>query len=340
MQIRIIAQLLLATALLLPVSVRSAEPDAPSVYIIKKGDTLWGLSDRFLKDPNYWPFMWAKNSQITNPHIIEPGGKVRIFDERIESAPGKQAMAEGHKAASTARVMDALQEVVEEKTFVVRGNEGFLMETDIKPEGYVIGVHHDRIVAGEDDIVFTDIGGVKGGREGDKFAIFRKDIAVSHPLTSVIMGTKVMPLGTLQLTEVGENSSRGIITRSYKEISPGSYLLRFRDEKPREVSLKMPTQELKGFIIESKSGTTTMAAGDLVYIDLGSSQGTMPGNMLYIVRNVVLDQRHVTGGVERLPQELLGALVILETGKRSSTALIVKSIDAIYKGDRIVSRTK
>ena len=329
------------SAVILPMPAVSAGPDAPTVYVIKKGDTLWGLSERFIKDPGYWPNLWAKNSQITNPHIILPGEKVRIFDERIETAaPVKQSTAGGQKAASSVKEMDVLQDVVEEKTFVVRGNEGFLMETDIKPEGYVIGVHHDRIVAGEDDIVFTDIGAVSGGREGEKLAVFRKDVAVSHPLTNEILGTKVVPLGTLQLTEIGKNSSRGIITRSYKEISPGSYLIRFNEEKRREVAMKMPTQDLKGYILESKSGTTTMSAGDLVYIDLGSSQGALPGNMLYVVRDVAPDQRYVRGGVDRLPQELLGALVILETGKRSSTALIVKSIDAIYKGDRIVNRTK
>ena len=36
----------------------------------------------------------------------------------------------------------------------------------------------------------------------------------------------------------------------------------------------------------------------------------------------------------------LGALVVLETGKKTAMALVVKSIDAIYMGDKIVSRTK
>jgi hypothetical protein len=61
--------------------------------------------------------------------------------------------------------------------------------------------------------------------------------------------------------------------------------------------------------------------------------------MLYIVRDVKIDQRYVEGRIDKLPQELLGALVILETGKRTSTALVVKSIDTINKGDRIVTLT-
>ena len=30
-----------------------AQNDEPTIFVIKKGDTLWGLSDRFLKDPHY-----------------------------------------------------------------------------------------------------------------------------------------------------------------------------------------------------------------------------------------------------------------------------------------------
>jgi hypothetical protein len=62
--------------------------------------------------------------------------------------------------------------------------------------------------------------------------------------------------------------------------------------------------------------------------------------MLYIVRDVQLDQKLVEGRVDKLPQELLGALVILETGNRTATALVVKSIDAIYNGDRLITQTK
>jgi hypothetical protein len=339
---RITALLLLTMLASLPLTGFATETDSPAVYVIKRGDTLWGLSDRFLKDPGYWPNMWAMNSQITNPHIITSGEKIRIFPESVPSAPQpkKQEASSVQKTAASPEKVDIFQDVAEEKSFAVRGSEGFLMETDIRPTGHVIGVHHGRIVAGEDDIVFTDIGSRHGGREGKKYAIFLRDMAISHPLTNEIMGTKVVPLGMLQLTETEENSSRGIITKSYKEISPGAYLLPYTYEKRREVVLKMPTLDLKGVIMESKSGTNTMAAGDLVYIDLGSYHGAMPGNMLYVVREVAPDQRYVTGGVQRLPQELLGALVIMDTGKKSSTALLVKSIDAIYKGDRIVSRTK
>jgi len=338
MKNRMIALVLLLLALLVPCSALAAEQDEPTVYIVKKGDTLWGLSERFIRDPYYWPNMWSKNSQITNPHFIYPGQMVRVFSDHLEFVPkGGEAVAQKAQAPAPAGVF---KDVAEEKTFLVRGSEGFLMEKNITPAGYVVGGHHDRIVLGEDDIVFTDIGTNNGAKAGDKFSVFRKDASVSHPLTSEIMGYKMVPLGTLQLTDVEQRASRAIITKSYKEISPGSYLMPYRSGKRHEISLKMPTRELKGYIIESYSGTTIIAAGDIVYIDLGRSQGVEPGNMLYVVRDVTIDQRYVQGRIDRLPQELLGALVVLETGQSTASALVVKSIDAIYKGDKLVSRIK
>jgi hypothetical protein len=175
---------------------------------------------------------------------------------------------------------------------------------------------------------------------GDKFSVFRKAQLVTHPVNNEDMGYKLVPLGTLQLTDVEQKSSRAIIIRSSREIGPGSYLLPYQENRRREVSLKNSGSDLKGYIIESYSGVNVIAAGDVVYTDIGTNNGAEAGNMLYIVRDVTIDQRYVEGRIDKLPQELLGALVILETGKKTSTALVVKSIDAIYKGDRIVSQAK
>jgi LysM repeat protein len=337
--------LLLAMTLIMPCLAGAQEQDELTIYVIRQGDTLWGLSDRFIKDPRYWPDMWSKNSQITNPHVIYPGQKVRVFPDRLEFLP-KEENGELKKDAiatasgATVITTDNLAEVANERTYSVRGSEGFILESGTRPTGTIISLNNNRNIAGDDDIVYTDIGKERRVKGGDKFTVFRKDGTVSHPVSNEILGTKITPLGTIQLTDLEEKTSRAIISKTNQEITPGSFLLPAREDKRREIPLKMSVRELKGYVVDSYSGSSIIVSGDIIYIDLGSAHGAEPGNMLYVVRDVTIDVSSTSGYTEKLPQELLGAIVILETGKKTATALVVKSIDAIYKGDRLVSHPK
>lgn len=50
-----------------------------NTYIIKKGDTLWDIAKKFLKDPFLWPNIHKDNPYISNPHKIEPNYKLTIY---------------------------------------------------------------------------------------------------------------------------------------------------------------------------------------------------------------------------------------------------------------------
>lgn len=319
----------LLSLLLVPVLLWAAEE--PTLYVIQKGDTLWGLSEKFLNDPKYWPNLWSKNSRLTNPHLIYPGQLVRFKDGKLEIVdPPVETGAQ--KAAAPVE-----PEVVEEKVFTVRGNEGWLMEKDLASVGRIIAGQHGRLILGEDDTVYTDIGTDHGGEDGKKYTILRKSSMVKHPVTNDELGYRVFPLGAMQLSHVTKLNSRGIINQSFKEVEPGDLLIPYQEIKRKTIALKMVSRPLAGYIVETASGANAIAAGDVVYLDLGTQQGVEAGNLLYISRKVNIEKMLVERYVGELPSEVVGALVVVETGNRTSTAIVVKSIDAIFIGNEVLS---
>src|SRR6188508_575837 len=47
-------------------------------HVVRPGDTLEGLSERYLGDHERWPENWRLNPQLVNPHRIEPGERLRL----------------------------------------------------------------------------------------------------------------------------------------------------------------------------------------------------------------------------------------------------------------------
>src|SRR5438132_7213305 len=55
-----------------------ANPENFELHVVRKGETLWGISGDILKNPRLWPQLWEQNEHIINPHWIYPNDKILI----------------------------------------------------------------------------------------------------------------------------------------------------------------------------------------------------------------------------------------------------------------------
>jgi len=308
------------------------------IYTVKKGDTLWGISQRFIDDPYYWPNVWAKNPDITNPHLIFPGQKIRILDGRLEIIPtyteAVKPIEEPVVEVPEVKEQPVIPVAPPEETVTIKtgGSYGFILTSE-ESLGLLVDSVDNRILLTKHDIVYLKMNDISGVTVGDIYGLFKRGHLIEHPLTGQPVGVMMQNLGFLQVTEINGETVVAKIGGAYREIERGAELFEYIPP-PREVTLQRGTTDHPGHIVAARDEKDTLSTNDIIFVDMGSNDGLLQGNLLYLSRLRKPSVEMIKhAGEFQLPDAVLGAAIVIETKANSAAAIIIKSVDAAHIGD-------
>jgi hypothetical protein len=330
--------------------ISGAKEKDPVDYEVRPGDTLWDLCDDFYSDPYFWPRVWARNPQLTNPHWIYPGDVLRFypraeFDKEDAVRKAKEVAEDGGEAEDGAQAGPVPSPGGARVRFVPREWEqqyfvrmvGFLTDAELEESGHIRNSKEERVHLGELDEVYVEFKRLPRVRPGDRWSILAVREQVVHPVFGNPVGSRIDILGVLEVTAVDRYVARGIIVRSYKAIERGAIVSplipNFRSVKPR------PNQkDIDGYVIDTHSDRDTLATHDIVFIDRGTRDKVEVGNRFVVFRRGDGYFELPEGEESQLPWEPTAEIMVIETKDRYSTGLVINVVKEVAVGDFIRMR--
>jgi len=296
--------------------------DHPDTYVVRKGDTLWDISARFLKSPWYWPEIWQANPQIENPHLIYPGDVISlvyidgsphlVVDPAPQLPPediGPQIRSEDSVDAIPALPYAAVSE------FLSRPR--MLSDEDYAAAPYIVAVEENRLRATEKSLAYVknfDEGVAAGDRviiarpalkysdvpdgwlwQRDKRRVDAKSWSTSDQWHwsmrewistrgHRVLGHEVLEIGAAIVSDGGTPGTI-FITHADMEIRPGDLVLPFEDS-PYDLNFypRPPKSVPENMRIVALTGSGLTAAGpsEVVVLTRGAQDGVEPGEVYSI----------------------------------------------------------
>jgi len=318
---------------------------APSRYTVQKGDTLWGISGKFLKDPWRWPDIWRMNrEQIRNPHLIYPGDVVVLdkLDGQWRLSLDRPATRLSPTVRSTALDTEAIPSIPagEIEPYLTRplvtGPEG------LDAAAQIIASRDARAVRGEGDLVYV-VG--LDPKAGDQWYLYRRGRDLMSADGSELLGVEQRYLGSAKVERFAEVSTVRI-TAAKEEIVDGDRLIPAPRGQLMSYAPHAPTRPVQGQIIATDRDAIEAGRGWVVTLDKGSSDGVEVGTVLAIYRVVapIPDPRPVIRPPyeprvfepERwlnVPDERTGLLFVFRVFDRVSYALVLNTTDPVVVGN-------
>jgi hypothetical protein len=272
--------------------------DAPSEYTVVKGDTLWGISGRFLKDPWKWPHIWQMNQdQIKNPHLIYPGDVVRLDREalRLSLASGGAGGAAGmggsgaEAAANVVKLeprvrIEPLQTAIPSIPGSVIGP--FLSQPLVVEVGgmdnapAILATEESRVVIGAGDTAYADRIGTD---DGVNWQVFRQGVALRDPESGEVLGYEARYVGDARVQRFG-NPTTLFITKARQEINRGDRLSPARESAYPTYVPRAPDKPIIGSIMSVDGGVSEFGQYNVITINRGARDGVEVGHVLAAYR--------------------------------------------------------
>ncbi|WP_343682872.1 LysM peptidoglycan-binding domain-containing protein [Acinetobacter baylyi] len=324
---------------------------APNVYIVKKGDTLWDISGKFLKKPWRWPEIWASNKHVKNPHWIYPGDRLLLctLDGRPlvgrDQGDGCEGIIRRYTGRTTLQPqvrieqlnniipvipLDHIQQWLEWATIVSAEN--------IKAAPYILGTTDQRVLAAKGQQVYVRGQGLQNAQ---RYAVYRE----GEPYTTLdehgkkrIIGIELLQVASGIATQSENDITTMELTQSFNsEVRRGDLVL--PEEQAMLPTLFYPTEAHQvmegGKIIRVMGSISTAGKHSVVTLNRGTTQGTQVGQVfdIYQQGEVVKDPK--TQENIKLPNQNIGSLMIFKTFDELSYAYILESSLPVKVGAEI-----
>ena len=333
--------LCLASAALVaaPPVLNSSHPDT---YVVVKGDTLWDISGRFLRNPWRWPDVWQANPQVKNPHLIYPGDVISLsYDANgkpiLSITRGRPTvkLSPGVRATKLDRAiptipLDAIRQFLSRPLV--------LTQKEIDEAAYVVETAGEHLVAGAGDRVY--VRGIKGDTQ-TKFSLFQPGKPYRNPGAEKddILGIEAIYVGEGTAQAFGDPTTL-LLTSTKREARRGDRVMPFDENEIDEHFMPhAPQQKIDGSIIGVVDGVSQIGQHQIVVLNKGTQDKVDVGTVLSVFRKgetisdlVTTEDRDDT---VTLPDENAGTLMVFRSFDRVSFALVMEATRAMHVFDAV-----